>query len=65
MAKTFGFDVIFNAIHGVPGENGELAAVLDLKKYPSNLAVKPFAAELTFNKRKPCLELVKNWDFCS
>ena len=28
------FDVVFNAIHGIPGENGQLAALLELLNIP-------------------------------
>ena len=55
--KTHRFDVIFNAVHGVPGENGELAATLKSQNIPQT-SCDAFAAELTFDKRK-CLELVK------
>ena len=55
--KTLRFDVIFNAVHGIPGENGELAATLKSQNIPQT-SCDPFAAELTFDKRK-CLELVK------
>ena len=55
--KTHRFDVIFNAVHGVPGENGELAATLKSQNIPQT-SCDYFAAELTFDKRK-CLELVK------
>ena len=55
--KIHRFDVIFNAVHGVPGENGELAATLKSQNIPQT-SCDSFAAELTFDKRK-CLELVK------
>ena len=55
--ETLRFDVIFNAVHGVPGENGELAASLKSQNIPQT-SCDFFAAELTFDKRK-CLELVK------
>ena len=55
--KTLRFDVIFNAVHGIPGENGELAATLKSQNIPQT-SCDFFAAELTFDKRK-CLELVK------
>ena len=55
--KTHRFDVIFNAVHGVPGENGELAATLKSQNIPQT-SCDSFAAELTFDKRK-CQELVK------
>ena len=53
--KTIRFDVIFNAVHGIPGENGELAATLKSQNIPQT-SCDPIAAELTFDKRK-CLEL--------
>ena len=55
--KTIRFDVIFNAVHGIPGENGELAATLKSQKIPQT-SCDPVTAELTFDKRK-CLELIK------
>ena len=55
--KTIRFDVIFNAVHGIPGENGELAATLKSQNIPQT-SCDPIAAEITFDKRK-CQELVK------
>lgn len=55
--KTLRFDVIFNAVHGVPGENGELAATLKSQNIPQT-SCDSFVAALTFDKRK-CLEAAK------
>lgn len=51
------FDVVFNAIHGAPGENGSLMAYFELLGVPHTSA--PFyQMALTFNKRD-CLSVVK------
>ena len=55
--ETLRFDVIFNAVHGVPGENGELAAELKSQNIPQT-SCDSLAAALTFDKRK-CLEIAK------
>ena len=55
--ETLRFDVIFNAVHGVPGENGELAAELKSQNIPQT-SCDSLAAALTFDKRK-CLEVAK------
>ena len=55
--ETLRFDVIFNAVHGVPGENGELAASLKSQNIPQT-SCDSLAAALTFDKRK-CLEFAK------
>ena len=55
--ETLRFDVIFNAVHGVPGENGELAASLKSQNIPQT-SCDSLAAALTFDKRK-CLEVAK------
>ena len=49
--ETLRFDVIFNAVHGVPGENGELAASLKSQNIPQT-SCDSLAAALTFDKRK-------------
>ena len=51
------FDIVFNVIHGAPGENGDLADVLESQKIPQT-SCKTSVAKLTFNKRK-CLEFAK------
>ena len=55
--KNIRFDIIFNAIHGAPGENGDLADILESQKIPQT-SCKTNVAKLTFNKRK-CLEFAK------
>ena len=58
--KIIQFDVVFNAVHGAPGENGELAELLERLKIPHTSCDKDIAA-LTFNKRD-CLKKVREWD---
>ena len=57
--KTVHFDVVFNAIHGAPGEDGQLAEMLSSLKIPHTSCSRS-TAELTFDKRN-CLEKVKEW----
>ncbi|WP_397446417.1 D-alanine--D-alanine ligase [Polaribacter sp. R77954] len=53
------FDVVFNAIHGAPGENGMLLSYLELLNIPHTSA--PFyQMALTFNKRDT-LSVVKEY----
>ena len=47
--KNVHFDVVFNAIHGAPGEDGQLAKKLDNCIYLTQAAVK--IAALTCQKR--------------
>ena len=58
--KTVHFDVVFNAIHGTPGEDGLLAEILEQLHIPHTSCDQKTAA-LTFNKRD-CLEKVKEWE---
>jgi D-alanine-D-alanine ligase len=58
--KTVHFDVVFNAIHGTPGEDGLLAEILEQLHIPHTSCDQKSAA-LTFNKRD-CLEKVKEWE---
>ena len=53
-------DVIFNMIHGAPGENGQLAALWELLKIPFS-SCDSYNAALTFNKRD-CLSVLRSWD---
>ena len=53
------FNVVFNAIHGIPGENGQLAALLELLNIP-HTSCDSYTAGLTFNKRD-CLDVAKKW----
>lgn len=43
------FDTVFNAIHGAPGENGELQRILDKAKIPYT-GCSAQVAQLTYNK---------------
>ena len=52
--KTHRIDVVFNAVHGPPGEDGELTKKLELLKIP-HTSSNSEASQLTFDKRK-CLE---------
>lgn len=53
------FDVVFNAIHGIPGENGQILAYLELLGIPHTSA--PFyQMALTFNKRD-CLAVASKY----
>lgn len=47
--KTIAFDAVFNAVHGAPGENGELQAMLDNAKIPYTGCTAEIA-RLTYNK---------------
>ena len=52
--KQINFDVVFNAIHGTPGENGKLQGYLDMLKIPytsSNLTTSALAFNKSFCKR--------------
>lgn len=49
--KTEHFDVIFNAIHGHPGEDGYLQALFELNGIPQSSS-NFFECALTFNKHK-------------
>lgn len=51
------FDCVFNAIHGSPGEDGQLIAYFELLNIPHTSAPS-YQMSLTFNKRD-CLSVVK------
>lgn len=53
-------DVVFNTIHGTPGEDGHLAAYLDLIGIPQT-STGFYAAALSFNKRDT-LSVLKRFD---
>ena len=55
--KELFFDVIFNAIHGSPGEDGKLAAILESLDIPFT-SCNSNSAELTFNKKR-CIDFAK------
>jgi len=50
-------DVVFNTIHGSPGEDGYIAALCELLKIPQT-STHFYAAALSFNKRD-CLSVLK------
>ena len=56
--KQIKLDVIFNAVHGAPGENGQLAALWELLQIPFT-SCDSYNAALTFNKRD-CLSVLRD-----
>ena len=52
------FDIIFNAVHGAPGENGQIISFLELINLPYT-GSNSYSSALTFNKRD-CLSILKN-----
>ena len=58
-AKKINFDVIFNAIHGHPGEDGILIAYFELLDIP-HTSDTSYKMGLTFNKRD-CLSVVDTY----
>ena len=52
------FEVIINMIHGAPGENGQLAAMLELLQIPQS-SCSSYTAALTYNKRD-CLAFARS-----
>ena len=58
--NNFELDVIFNAVHGAPGENGQLAALWELLEIPFSSS-DSYNSALTFNKRD-CLNVLRAWD---
>ena len=51
------FSVVFNALHGSPGEDGKLAATLELAGIP-HTSCNSYTAGLTFNKRD-CIAIAR------
>ncbi|WP_339610257.1 D-alanine--D-alanine ligase [uncultured Planktosalinus sp.] len=58
-SKTIHPDVVFNAIHGTPGEDGLLQAYFELIDIP-HTSCHYYQAALTFNKRD-CLSVLKSY----
>lgn len=58
-SQTIKPDVIFNAIHGTPGEDGLLQAYFELIDIP-HTSCNYYQAALTFNKRD-CLSVLKSY----
>ena len=61
--KTIKLDGIFNIIHGEPGENGDLAKILEKKNIPQT-GCDSFVSNLTFDKNK-YIEFVNKLDIPS
>ncbi|NPD44689.1 MULTISPECIES: D-alanine--D-alanine ligase [unclassified Lentimicrobium] len=59
--KKISFDVVFNAIHGTPGEDGKILAFLEMLKIPFT-STGSISSALTFNKAF-CNQVVKNAGF--
>ena len=57
--KKIVFDVVFNAIHGTPGENGKLPAYFDMLSIPYTSSGF-YTSALTFNKNL-CNRVVASW----
>lgn len=57
------FDAVFNAIHGAPGENGQLQSYFDLIGMPY-MGCSSYTSALTFNKRD-CIAALKPFDIPS
>ena len=57
--EKINFDIIFNAIHGTPGEDGILQSYFELLKIP-HTSCGSYQAALTFNKRD-LLSVLKNY----
>lgn len=58
--KKVSIDVVFNAVHGSPGEDGQLAALFQLLKIPHS-SCDVYSAALTYNKRD-CLAVLREYD---
>lgn len=56
--RVIQFDVIFNAIHGTPGEDGKILAYFEMLKIPFT-STASISSALTFNKAF-CNQVVKN-----
>jgi D-alanine-D-alanine ligase len=59
-AKKITFDCCYNTIHGTPGEDGKLQALLELLNIPQT-SCDSYQSALTFNKRD-CIAVLKPWN---
>lgn len=57
--ESISFDVLFNAIHGSPGEDGKLQGYLEMMKLP-HTSCDSFESALTFNKAE-CNRVLKDY----
>jgi D-alanine-D-alanine ligase len=53
------FDCCYNTIHGTPGEDGQVQAILEFLKLP-HTSSGFYASAITFNKRD-CLSILRPW----
>lgn len=53
------FDIVYNAIHGSPGEDGKMSAYLSMLSIPHNTC-DHFESALAFNKRE-CISVVRQY----
>lgn len=60
LSETLRFDAVFIAIHGAPGENGQLQSYFDLIGIPYT-GCNSYTSALTFNKRD-CIAALKPFD---
>ncbi len=58
--EKINFDCCYNTVHGTPGEDGKLQAVLSLLNLP-HTSSDFYASAVTFNKRD-CLAILKPWN---
>lgn len=61
-SRTVKPDVVYNTIHGTPGEDGLMQAYFELLGIPQT-SCGHYQAALTFNKRD-CLSVLKNYGVC-
>jgi D-alanine-D-alanine ligase len=54
------FDCCYNTVHGTPGEDGKLQALLELLNIPQT-SCDSYQSALTFNKRD-CIAVLKPWN---
>lgn len=59
-SKEITIDVVFNAVHGRPGEDGQLAALFQLLNLP-HTGCSSYSAAITYNKRD-CLAVLRAHD---
>lgn len=58
--KKITFDCCYNTIHGTPGEDGIIQAMLELLKIPQT-SCDYYQSAITFNKRD-CIAILKPWN---
>ena len=58
--KKINFDCCYNTIHGTPGEDGKIQAMLELLDIPQT-SCDSYQSAITFNKRD-CIAILKPWN---